>query len=114
MGIDRTPDFQIKAGDLRPTLDATLTDDAGTALDLTSASSCRFVMRSVAGGTPKVAAAASIVTPASGIVRYAWTGTDTDTPGDYFAEFEVTYAGPKTETHPNDGHLLVRITEDLD
>lgn len=107
-----TPDFELKRNDTLPVLVATLTDAAGVAVDLTNATAVRFHLKAL-DGTVKVNALATITTPASGIVSYPWTAADTDTAGDYWAEFEATFADGTVETFPNDRHLWIKIREDL-
>ena len=104
--------FYIKQNDTGPAMLATLQDANGNAINLTGAS-VRFHMRSVGGGNPVVDAAATVVTAASGIVRYNWVAADTDTVGTYRAEFEVTYADASIETFPNDGYIVVQIIDDI-
>ena len=104
--------FYIKQNDTGPAMLATLQDANGNAINLTGAS-VRFHMRSVGGGNPVVDAAATVVTAASGIVRYNWVAADTDTVGTYQAEFEVTYADASIETFPNDGYIVVQIIDDI-
>lgn len=105
-------DIVLKRGDRSPSVTATLRQ-AGVPIDLTGASVV-FVMRSKSGQAPaKVNAAATIVTPASGIVRYDWIAGDVDTAGLFYAEFKVTLTG-KVVTCPNTGHLEVTILDDLD
>jgi hypothetical protein len=106
------PDATIKRTDLLPELTAILKDADGNVVDLTGATSAEFHMTPVGSSTPKVDATATIVDPPAGEVKYTWAGTDTDTAGDFYAEFEITFTG-KTETFPNDGHLLLRIVEQL-
>lgn len=104
-------DFTIKQGCLEPDLRATLVDSTGTAISLATASGVRFHMRSVDGGAAKVDAEAEIIAPASGgVVEYAWSGTDTDTVGLYYGEFEVAWDTGEREIVPNDeGHPYVNI-----
>jgi hypothetical protein len=104
--------FYIKQNDTGPAMLAILQDANGNAINLTGAS-VRFHMRSVGGGNPVVDAAATVVTPISGIVRYNWAAADTDTVGTYQAEFEVTYADASIETFPNDGYIAVQIIDDI-
>lgn len=104
--------FNIKQNDTGPAMLATLQDASGAAVNLTGAS-VRFHMRSVSGGNPAVDAAATVVTAASGIVRYNWAPEDTDSVGTYQAEFEVTYADGSIETFPNDGYIAVQIVDDI-
>jgi hypothetical protein len=85
-------DFEIPKSRLLPVLTATLSDANG-AMNLSAASGVKFQMRLPGSSTLKVDAVAEIVSAAGGQVRYAWAGTDTDTPGLYLAWFEVTTAG---------------------
>ncbi len=107
------PTHYIKQNDLSPSIQDTLTDSAGAAINITSAT-IRFHMFDRAG-VSKIDAAGSIVgAGTAGVVKYDWTGTDTDTAGFFDAEFEVTYAADsKPETFPNSTYILVVITDDL-
>jgi hypothetical protein len=103
----------IKKDDLLPNIRATLTDADGSAIDLTLASGVRFVMKKPGATTSKVNASASVVTPGSGVVQYTWSGTDTNTSGVYYAEFEVNWGGGVYQTFPASGYLEVEIVPDL-
>lgn len=104
--------FYIKQDDTSPELQATLKDADGTAIDLTGAT-VRFHMRQSGSTTAKVDAAATVVTAASGIVKYTWSAADTDTEGRFEGEFEVTYADGSIETVPNTGYIPIRIRGDI-
>lgn len=104
--------FYVKQNDTAPSIRATLKDGDDDAIDLTGAS-VRFHMRSIGGTSAKVDSAATIVTAASGIVQYDWVAADTDTVGTYQAEFEVTYSDTRIETFPNNGYIVVEITDDI-
>jgi hypothetical protein len=70
-----------------------------TAKDLTGLS-VTFTMINAATGTTKVsAAAATIVTAASGIVSYDFVAADVDTAGIYWGTFIVTETA-ETDTYP--------------
>jgi hypothetical protein len=104
--------FYIKQNDTSPKMLATLQNANGDAIDLTGAS-VRFHMRAVGSTSTVVDAAATIVTAASGIVRYSWTSANTATVGSYQAEFQVTYADATIETFPNDSYISVEIVDDI-
>jgi hypothetical protein len=105
-------DFVIRKGDRLPELQATLTDEDGDAVNLTGLV-VKFHMRPARGGAAKVDAAATLVTPASGIVKYAWAAIDTDTADRFVGEFEVAYGDGRKQTYPNPGYLSILITDEL-
>jgi acyl-coenzyme A thioesterase PaaI-like protein len=107
-------DFSIKAHDLLPVVQATLTHADGSPLDLTLSTNVRFIMRSQTG-TVKVAADAEVVIPgSSGVVRYDWEVGDTDTPGAYQAEWEITWQSGKKQTVPTLSYHSIDVLADLD
>lgn len=90
----------MRVGDRLPVLEVRLTDQAGTAVDLSGATSVVFSLRDRRTQAVKISrAAATIVDAATGRVRYSWTAADVDTPGSYVGEFEVTFASG-TQTFP--------------
>jgi hypothetical protein len=101
-------DFTIKANDRLPAIQATLS------ADLTTATGVKFIMKTATGSTIKVNSTAIIVTPASGVVRYDWLAVDTDTPGKYLAEWEVTWTGGKKQTFPTLTFHAIDVLADLD
>lgn len=104
--------FYVKQNDTSPSMLSTLNDASATAVDLTGAS-VRFHMRQIGSTQVTVDEAATVVTAASGEIRYDWDTADTATTGSYQAEFEVTYADGSIETFPNDGYIRVEITDDI-
>lgn len=90
----------------------TTTDGVDTAVDLTLASSAKFLMR-VAGGAVKVNATATISDAANGEVTYTWGATDLNTAGVYDAEIQVTWADSTVETFPNGGYNRIRVLDDI-
>jgi hypothetical protein len=107
--------FVIKQNDTMPYLEATLSDDNGP-VDLTGAS-VKLAMKPLArcGQTSalKFKKAGVVVTPASGVVRYQWGAGDTDTAGNFQAEFEVTFADGGVRTFPSTGYIPVTVTPEL-
>jgi hypothetical protein len=112
--MSQTGTFTIRAGDQLPTFRATLVDDTGAVANLQSATAVRFHMRSRRGGAAKVDAPATVLDALNGRVAYAWALNDTDEPGVYGAEIEVTWPDDKAETFPNHGSIRVYVTSQLD
>lgn len=107
----------MKQGDQLPVAAGRLLDGAGNPVDISGGAQVRFKMRAVGStGTPKVNAVAVIDDDGTeelrGLVHYDWLGTDTDTAGEFEAEFEVT-SGGKVATFPNPGYQSIVITDDI-
>lgn len=107
------PDFEIKKGDLLPAYTYTCLDENGNAVDLTGATSPKFYMRKRGDTALKVSATATVGAGTGGLITYSWTGTDTDTPGHYDAEFEVQIGG-KRRSFPHDRNLLIQVLDDVE
>lgn len=105
-------DFTIKQGDTSPAIEATLKDRDGNAVNLTGAS-VQFHLSTTAYKNV-IDAAGTLVNASEGRVKYEWQPDDTGQQGDFFAEFEVTYADNTIETFPNDGYISVEIKRQLD
>lgn len=113
--------WEIKHHDTAPDYVAALISDITRpnlpAIDLSSATSVYFVMRSASASdtaTPKVKATCAIVTANQGIVSYHWGATDTDTVGDFNVEFEIHWSDGTIQTVPNDSYNTITVVEDLD
>lgn len=107
--------FYMKRGDTRPELQVTLKDGTGTAVNVTG-TTIKFSMKNKLTGQLKInEGTVTIVTAASGVVKYTWVAADTDTVGEYEAEFEVTFGGGAIETFANSkaNRLLVHIISEL-
>lgn len=102
-------DFFIRKGDRLPEIVATLQDANGVAVPLTSVSSVHFRMRAPNSATYKVDAAAVITDPFNGQVTYTWATPDTDTAGEYLADWLVTFSDGRSETFPNAGALTIEV-----
>lgn len=107
-----TTPFITKRGDLLPLLIATLSDVNGP-VDLTNAT-VQFHMRDSAGELviDETATVDPDQTANTGLVTYTWQTGDTDTAGDYEAEFEAVFSG-KPITFPKGSNLRVRIVGDI-
>ena len=110
--------FTLKQGDRRPYFVVALKDNFGeddeAAVNLTTATSAVFNMRTQAGTALKVnRGSCSITSAAAGEVTYQWGTLDTNTVGTYDAEIEVIWTDGKAETFPNGDYWEVEIVDDL-
>lgn len=113
----QTPDYYVKQGDTYRQITGTLKDAEGRPVNISGAT-VRFLMRAIDGTTNKVTAVATNLDDGTlanrGRVAYTWQTADINTPGDFKAEFEVSFAGAK-DTYPRGikQFLLIRVQEDL-
>jgi len=105
-------DFVIKQGDTLPTLQQTLQDTTGAAVNLTGCT-VKFVMRSLVSATPVINATATITDAANGKVTYAFSATDTTTAGTFMGTWTITNGSGQVFTVPTDGYLTIRIEQNL-
>lgn len=89
----------VKQFDTSPALTATLTDSVG-AINLTSATSVKFVMKGKVSATT-VTGTCTIVDAVNGKVSYAWVSPDTNTPDTYSVEFVIHWSAGGIQTVPN-------------
>lgn len=106
-------DFYWKQHDTAPAIAGQCTDDQGNAVDVTAAT-VTFIMLAKGGTTPKVNGTAMVTDGVNGMVSYTPIGADTDTAGDFTAEFQVIGTDSSKRTFPNPGYIAVTITADLD
>ena len=104
--------FFLKQGDLLPSIQAQLLDTSGVPVDLTGVLGVNFCFRR-RNNTNVTTAAATIVDATNGVVQYDWVAGDTDTVGEYEAEWVVTFASGKEQTFPSEGFNEFEVTEDL-
>lgn len=99
----------LKKGNLEPRVRGTITNDDGSAVDLTGAAITFYMEHEL--GTIKINnGAASLVGPGiNGTVEYLWVGTDTNTKGDYRAWFNGTLANGKPLSSPSRDYIAVHI-----
>lgn len=104
----------LKEGDTEPNFTAKCLDGDNQPVDLTGAT-VMFHLRQQGSPSTKVDAAMTITEAAEGKVKYEWddTGADTDTPGTFDAEVEVTDSNGEITTYPGNGYVTVQITEQL-
>ena len=105
--------FYIKENDTRPAITAILTDANDAAVNLTGAT-VAFSMRVEPAGAIKLSAVSANVTNSeAGQVSYSWVTGNTDTPADYEAEFQVTFAGGTIQTFPGRNWIFVHVIDDI-
>jgi hypothetical protein len=109
--------FYVKQRDTRPKVRATLKDGAGNVVDVTGAA-VRFSLRHTSTGSLKVnRQMCATVSGTGGVVEYQWSAAngDTDIPGEYSGEFEVTFSDSTVQTFPNarQNRLLVHVETEL-
>lgn len=93
-------DVQLVQGDTRPAIEGLLTKTrTGDPLDLTNASEVRFQMRKDDDERYTVDGVASIIgEPEEGAVRYEWQENDLRNPGDYIAQWQITWSDDTVQT----------------
>lgn len=108
--------FHIKQHDTRPIMRATLTFPEDPEKTLSKATKVQLVMRSKGAtdpAAPKVKSDASIADAPNNIVEYEWEAADTDTSGEFNAEFEVTWEDGGVESVPRSDYFIVHVHDDL-
>jgi len=103
---------KIKRHDTAPAFTATLQDANNDAVDISGAA-VLFLMRNPRTRELKVSSAATITDAAAGRISYAWAAGDTDTPGVYQVEVQVTFGSGEVETFPNGSHHRLEVLKDL-
>lgn len=98
----------FKRGDTWPPFKAQLTV-GGAALDLSQASSVRFL----ASGPKTIFGYMAVTDAAKGEVRYLWAPLDLDTPGLYQVEVEVVFTDGVILTAPSSGYREIEVIGDL-
>ncbi len=101
--------IEVRENDLQPVAE-TVIRRGSTIVDLTAegATAVQFVMRHRYESAVKIDAAGSIFDGPNGKLRYTWITGDTDTPGAYLADWEVTFPGG-TETFPTRASDIVLV-----
>jgi hypothetical protein len=113
--------FEIRRNDRLPVYQVDAYDADENPIDLSAATAVAFTMRDRGDGTLKVAQeVGSVVVGADGTsynrMRYEWQANDTDTPGEYECEFELTFSPGVKRTFPasEKQSLIVLVNDDLD
>lgn len=117
--LDETPKevfFDIVEGDLLPLIKLAVKKGGVIFGDLTGWTVAFSMQRVDDSTSKKINAAAGVLDVAGDAkVRYEWSGTDTDTPDLYLAEFKLTDTGGKTLRVPNSStqKLFVRVNKQV-
>ena len=102
----------IKQNDTSPPFTATLRDGDGEVVDISGAT-VKFLMRNRLTRALKVDGVASVVSGSGGTISYTWASGDTDTPGTYEVEIEITFSDETVATWPSDGYHELSVLDDL-
>lgn len=78
----------------------TATDDASGGTEVSGGSYARVAVSTAPGS--------------GGRLMYSFNASDTDTAGDYIAEFTAAFIDGSKITAPHDGYIRVRVVADLD
>lgn len=109
--------FIIKRNDLRPYLPFRFFEPDGvTGLDVSAATEINLVCRAVGAGVeaaPKFKKPVDMTNAAAGIGEYRWSADDTDTPGQFEYEFEITWPGGEPQTIPADSYFQLTVVDDV-
>ncbi len=101
----------IKQGDLFPDIETVVRDENGAVVDLTGATVKFYMRRSREPASVKINNADGVLVDGpGGRIKYPPTGSDTDTPATYEAEFRVFPTGGADPFRvPTTGYIIVEI-----
>lgn len=106
-------DYTWVQGDVLPVASDTLTYSDNTAVNLAGAT-VSFIMRSLTAEKQQtLTGETKVVSAAKGEVSFTPSAIDTGVPGNYMANWLVTFSGGKPMTFPTTGYLWVQIQENL-
>lgn len=103
--------YEIKRGDLLPTLKSYVQQPPGTGINLSTALSVTAVFKRP--DATVLRAACNIVDAATGLVEYVWATGETSQQGTWQVEFEISWPGTKPQTVPSKGVGTFEIYADL-
>lgn len=103
--------FFIKKGDQAPSLRCRLLDGSLQPINLSSASSVALKMqgKSLTG----VSSVLNEAVHGRGVVSHAWSSSDTNTPGEFRAEWKITWGSGLVQTVPSEGFFTVKVVDDF-
>lgn len=106
-------EYFIKQGDLEPAIEANLQYADGTPVDVTG-KTVTFKWRNRDDDAAAIqTGTATVVDGPTGHVKYDWQTGETDTPGPFYAEWDVVISGARTLTFPNNGFLEFLVVPEL-
>ncbi len=112
------PDFEIKVGDTKSAVFATLENSGGTPVDIQGAT-VLYRMSSISGGAAIVSGTATNAQVGAGTsdgslgdVVFNWPAP-IGTADLYIAEWRVVYLAGGTQTFPNSGYFTILATDAL-
>jgi hypothetical protein len=108
------PSKIITQGDVGNSVTAVITDSDENPIDLSSAVDVAFVMRALGDTEDFNGAGETVIVgdPTNGRVRYTFAAGETDTAGEYYFQYVVTW--PEGDvSYPTQGPLLLRIIPNL-
>lgn len=102
----------MKQGDTYPPVEITVQDPDGNPLALPTGTTVRFHMGTLRAGASFLGAG-QVLDAANGRILYQWQEGDTNTPGGFLAEFQLTLPDGRILTVPNNDWIEVEIVKQL-
>ncbi len=105
--------FFIKEDDLQPYYRVKIQNYDGSVVDLSGAT-VRCTVKLQSGVIKVNRQLATVTTASTGEVEYQWASGDTNTPGDYYIEFEISPSAGGKFTLPSSEKAEVFVVPSLD
>lgn len=110
-------DFIIKQNDTLPALQMCVIGrgclNEKIPFDLTSVTGATFTMVDKEGCHKVIAQPAQIISASGGTIQYNWTADDTNEPGMFSGEFQLTFADGNKLSVPQTSPIQIEIPRDL-
>ena len=110
-------EFTIKRNDTLPALQICLIDrgclGGKESYNLTGVTGVTFTMASECGDYKIFNKTAQIISFSAGTIQYNWSAEDTDEAGRFVGEFQMLYSDGNVLSIPQNGHINILITKDL-
>ena len=100
--------YQIKVGDLEPTIRATLKDQDNAAVAFVGTETVTFRWR-LKGSSTWTSGTGAFTSASAGTVYYRFTTGQTDTAGTYESEWKITNVSSQPRTFPSEGYEYFAI-----